>query len=54
MNKTIQLLILIFSINLSIKSTMSAQKLNTAIDAVRDTLGVKIGENLQPPYPDSQ
>ncbi len=52
MNKTIQLLILIFSINLSIKSTMSAQKLNNEIDSVSYSLGVNIGENLKTQFPD--
>ena len=52
MNKTIQLLILIFSINLSIKSTMSAQKLTNEIDSVSYSLGVNIGENLKTQFPD--
>ena len=52
MNKSIQLLILIFSINLSIKSTMSAQKLNNEIDSVSYSLGVNIGENLKTQFPD--
>ena len=52
MNKTFQLLILIFSINLSIKSTMSAQKLNNEIDSVSYSLGVNIGENLKTQFPD--
>ena len=52
MNKTTQLLILIFSINLSIKSTMSAQKLNNEIDSVSYSLGVNIGENLKTQFPD--
>ncbi len=52
MNKIIQLLILIFSINLSIKSTMSAQKLNNEIDSVSYSLGVNIGENLKTQFPD--
>ena len=52
MNKTTQLLILIFSINLSIKSTMSAQKLTNEIDSVSYSLGVNIGENLKTQFPD--
>ena len=52
MNKTTQLLILIFSINLSIKSTMSAQKLTNVIDSVSYSLGVNIGENLKTQFPD--
>jgi FKBP-type peptidyl-prolyl cis-trans isomerase FklB len=52
MNKSIQLLILIFSINLSIKSTMSAQKLTNEIDSVSYSLGVNIGENLKTQFPD--
>ena len=52
MNKTIQLLILIFSINLSIKSTTSAQKLTNEIDSVSYSLGVNIGENLKTQFPD--
>ena len=51
MNKTIQLLILIFSINFSIKSTMSAQKLTNEIDSVSYSLGVNIGENLKTQFP---
>ena len=52
MNKSIQLLTLIFSINLSIKSTMSAQKLTNEIDSVSYSLGVNIGENLKTQFPD--
>ena len=52
MNKSIQLLILTFSINLSIKSTMSAQKLTNEIDSVSYSLGVNIGENLKTQFPD--
>ena len=52
MNKNIQLLILIFTINLSIKSTMSAQKLTNEIDSVSYSLGVNIGENLKTQFPD--
>ena len=52
MNKSIQLLILIFTINLSIKSTMSAQKLTNEIDSVSYSLGVNIGENLKTQFPD--
>lgn len=52
MNKTTQLLILIFSINLSIKSTISAQKLTNEIDSVSYSLGVNIGENLKTQFPD--
>ena len=52
MNKSIQLLTLIFTINLSIKSTMSAQKLTNEIDSVSYSLGVNIGENLKTQFPD--
>ena len=52
MNKSIQLLTLIFSINLSIKSTTSAQKLTNEIDSVSYSLGVNIGENLKTQFPD--
>ena len=52
MNKSIQLLTLIFSINLSIKSTMSAQKLTNEIDSLSYSLGVNIGENLKTQFPD--
>ena len=51
MNKSIQLIILII-INLSIKTTMSAQKLTNEIDSVSYSLGVNIGENIKTQFPD--
>ena len=39
-------------INLSIKSTISAQKLTNEIDSVSYSLGVNIGENLKTQFPD--
>lgn len=52
MNKSIQLIILIITINLSIKTTMSAQKLTNEIDSVSYSLGVNIGENIKTQFPD--
>ena len=52
MNKSIQLIILIFTINLLIKTTMSAQKLTNEIDSVSYSLGVNIGENIKTQFPD--
>ena len=51
MNKSIQLIILII-INLSIKTTMSAQKLTNEIDSASYSLGVNIGENIKTQFPD--
>ena len=52
MNKSIQLIILTITINLSIKTTMSAQKLTNEIDSVSYSLGVNIGENIKTQFPD--
>ena len=52
MNKSIQLIILIIIINLSIRTTMSAQKLTNEIDSVSYSLGVNIGENIKTQFPD--
>ena len=52
MNKSIQLIILAITINLSIKTTMSAQKLTNEIDSVSYSLGVNIGENIKTQFPD--
>ena len=52
MNKSIQLIILTITINLSIKTTMSAQKLTNEIDSASYSLGVNIGENIKTQFPD--
>ena len=51
MNKSIQLIILAITINLSIKTTIST-KLTNEIDSVSYSLGVNIGENIKTQFPD--